>query len=83
MKSKSQGEGDYEAARRYNAAQAEFVKQGGASKRKPTEPIDAKMTAAEKVGSARAKRPEHDSRDATVMNQAVRAKTKSKGKTHL
>ena len=54
---KNQGEGDREAARRYNEGQREFVKSGkvkqAAEQAKEQDPAEAE--AAEKAGKARAK----------------------------
>jgi hypothetical protein len=70
MTSKVQGEGDYEAARKYNQDTREFVKdQQDKGKEMKGSAADAQegLTPAEKEALARAKGREQDKRDAEVL----------------
>ena len=72
MSSKNQGEGDKQAARRFNEKETKFVARGGAAgKPEPTKPGDR---AAEAFGKARAKRGDQDLRDAAKMRTGVMLK---------
>jgi hypothetical protein len=77
VKSKIQGEGDYEAARRFNEKQRKFVQRGGAVK-KTDGTVTSDMAAAEKAAKARAKLGDQDGRDAVLTTQLVRAKLEQK-----
>lgn len=75
MKSKIQGEGDYEAARRFNAKETQFVQSGRVKSRKVANlmPESPSEQAAVRVGKSRAKRADQDGKDATLMKTLVGA----------
>ncbi len=72
MKTRNQGEGDKDAARRFNTNEQRFVKRGGASRKpEPAQPGDAE---AAEAGKARAKRGDQDVSDATRMRESTTRK---------
>lgn len=69
MASRIQGEGDKQAARRFNANETRFVKRGGANgKPAATQPGDEAAAAA---GKSRAKHGEQDAIDAKRLRDKV------------
>ena len=72
MGSKVQGEGDYEAARRYNEKAREFVKEheeAGEDLAGAAEEASAKLTEAEREALKHAKSGSQDERDAEVLRE--------------
>jgi hypothetical protein len=73
MTSKVQGEGDYEAARRYDEETKRFVDEktkGGKSLEGSAAEATDELSPEEREARARAKSPEQDKRDADVLRQA-------------
>jgi hypothetical protein len=72
MANKIQGEGDYEAARRYNEETAKFVKdktQAGESLKGSADQASDKLTSAEEVALKHAKGGGQDKRDADLLRK--------------
>lgn len=69
---KVQGEGNYDAARRYRKETKEFVKEhtkGGKTIKGDASKASDKLTPAEREGRSRAKDPGQDKRDAKKMDK--------------
>ncbi len=73
MKSKVQGEGDYESARRFNDKETKFVESGAVDgkKCKNLQPETKLEAEAVENGKSRAKLPAHESQDAAIMKARV------------
>ena len=76
MGNKIQGEGDYEAARRYNEQVAKTVKKGLPDRVPDSTISDKSLEQAETAGKARAKDGKHDQKDAELMENYVTDKGK-------
>ncbi len=73
MTSKVQGEGDYEAARRYDEATKRFVEEktrGGKTLEGSASEASDKLTPEEEKARARAKELDEDRRDADALREA-------------
>jgi len=74
---KIQGEGDYEAARRYNAGTRKFVKKAGkAATKRATGGVDQ---AALRKAKSKAKSGSEDVRDAAIMRKLETKRAARKG----
>lgn len=74
---KVQGEGDYDAARRFRNDEQEFVKehtQGGKTIKGDASKASDKLTPAEREGRSHAKEPGEDKRDAKSMDKLEKKK---------
>ncbi len=73
MKSKVQGEGDYESARRFNAKETQFVASGAVEgkKRRNLQPQTRAEADAVEKGKAHARLPAHEAKDAVIMKVRV------------
>ena len=72
MTSKVQGEGDYEAARRYNEKTREFVKEkqeAGDDLEASAQQAQDELTPAEREALKHAKRGDQDERDAELLRK--------------
>ncbi len=72
---KMQGEGDYEAARRYREKTTAAASRGAAKKKAPAKSGDERAAA---KGKARGKAAGQDKRDAMVMSRKVAARSPAK-----
>ncbi len=71
-KDRIQGEGDYEAARRFNENEREFVEQHGVERQDKLEPSEEReLQAAEEQGKARARELDHEDEDETIFRNGI------------
>jgi hypothetical protein len=76
---KVQGEGDYEAARRYNAGTRKFMKKAGATATKG--PKGGLNAAAERKAKSKSKGGAQDSRDAKLFRTLETRRAKAPAKS--
>jgi hypothetical protein len=76
---KNQGEGDYEAAERFNESERQFVNRHGTPRQPVPEPEEEReLRRAEKKGLARSHGREHDAVDEQLFREGIAANDKKK-----